>query len=148
MVTATLYTIGFTKTSAEHFFERLRQAGVKRLVDIRLHNTSTLAGFSKRGDLQYFLRTILGAAYLHQPLLAPAAQMLKAYQNKLLAWDDFAAQYVALIQSRGVGTKLDRAVFEGPTVLLCGEASADHCHRRLAAEYLRTVWGDLEIEHL
>ena len=147
-MTATLYTIGFTKSSAEHFFERLRQASVKRLVDIRLHNTSTLAGFTKLHDLQYFLRTILGVAYVHQPMLAPAAQLLKAYQNKLVTWDDYTTQYLALIQSRGVGTKLDRAVFEGPTVLLCSEATADHCHRRLAAEYLSSVWGDLEIVHL
>src|SRR3954453_18882154 len=97
-MTATLYTIGFTKSSAEHFFERLRRAGVKRLVDIRLHNTSTLAGFSKRGDLQYFLRSILGVTYLHQPLLAPAAQMLKAYQNKQVTWEDFTAQYLELLQ--------------------------------------------------
>jgi uncharacterized protein (DUF488 family) len=145
---ATLYTIGFTKSSAEHFFERLRRAGVRRVVDIRLNNASTLAGFTKRHDLPYFLRTILSAEYAHQPLLAPAPQMLKAYQNKQLTWDAYEAQYVALIQQRGVGTKLDRVVFEGPTALLCSEATADHCHRRLAAEYLRGVWGDLEIVHL
>lgn len=145
---ATLYTIGFTKSSAEHYFERLRKAGVRRVVDIRLNNASTLAGFTKRNDLPYFLRTILGATYMHQPLLAPAAEMLKAYQNKRLTWDAYEAQYVALIQQRGVGTKLDRVVFEGPTALLCSEATADQCHRRLAAEYLSAVWGNLEIVHL
>lgn len=145
---ATLYTIGFTKSSAEHFFERLRKAGVRRVVDIRLNNASTLAGFTKRNDLPYFLRTILGAEYVHQPLLSPAAEMLKAYQNKLVTWDAYEAQYVALIQKRGVGTKLDRVVFEGPTALLCSEATADHCHRRLVAEYLCDVWGNLEIVHL
>jgi uncharacterized protein (DUF488 family) len=145
---ATLYTIGFTKSTAEHFFERLRQAGVRRVVDIRLNNASTLAGFTKRHDLPYFLRTILSAAHLHQPLLAPAAEMLKAYQNKQVTWDAYEAQYVALIQKRGVGTKLDRVLFEGPTALLCSEATADHCHRRLAAEYLSAVWGNLEIVHL
>jgi uncharacterized protein (DUF488 family) len=143
-----LYTIGFTKSSAEHFFERLRRAGVKRVVDIRLHNASTLAGFTKRNDLPYFLRTILGAEYLHQQLLAPAAEMLKAYQNKQVTWDRYERQYLDLIQQRGVGAKLDRLVFEGPTALLCSEATADHCHRRLAAEYLRGVWGDLELDHL
>jgi uncharacterized protein (DUF488 family) len=145
---ATLYTIGFTRSSAEHFFERLRQAGVQRVVDVRLHNASTLAGFTKLHDLPYFLRTILGAEYVHQQMLAPAADMLKAYQNKRVAWDDYAPQYLALIQQRGVGAKLDRAVFEGPTALLCSEASAEHCHRRLAAEYLSGVWGGLEIVHL
>ena len=147
-MTATLYTIGFTKSTAEHFFERLRKAGVKRVVDVRLHNASTLAGFTKQHDLPYFLRTILGAEYVHQQMLAPAAEMLKAYQNKLVTWDDYEVRYLALIQQRGVGTKLDRVVFEGPTALLCSEATAEQCHRRLAAEYLRGVWGNLEIAHL
>ncbi len=145
---ATLYTIGFTKSSAEHFFERLRKAGVRRVVDIRLHNASTLAGFTRGHDLPYFLRTILGAEYVHQQLLAPAPEMLKAYQNKRVTWDDYAEQYLVLIQKRSVTTKLDRAVFEGPTALLCSEATADHCHRRLAAEHLCHVWGGLEIVHL
>jgi uncharacterized protein (DUF488 family) len=147
-MSTTLYTIGFTKSSAEHFFERLRKSGVKRVVDIRLHNASTLAGFTKRNDLPYFLRTILGATYLHQQLLAPAPEMLKAYQNKQMTWDDYALRYVRLIRERGVGTNLDRVVFEGPTALLCSEATAEHCHRRLAAEYLAQVWGGLEIVHL
>jgi uncharacterized protein (DUF488 family) len=33
-------------------------------------------------------------------------------------------------------------------VLLCSEATADQCHRRLVAEYLRDRWGDVEIIHL
>ena len=43
---------------------------------------------------------------------------------------------------------LDRATFAGPTVLLCSEATAEHCHRRLAAEHLSAAWGGLEIVHL
>jgi len=48
-------TIGFTKTSASGFFERIKGAGVKKVVDVRLHNTSQLAGFAKAEDLAYFL---------------------------------------------------------------------------------------------
>jgi uncharacterized protein (DUF488 family) len=144
----TLYTIGFTRSTAEHFFERLRRAGIRRLVDVRLNNTSTLAGFTKRDDLPYFLRTILNADYLHEPLLAPMPEMLKSYQGKQVGWDEYAPRYLALIEERGVATALDRAVFEGPTVLLCSEATAEHCHRRLAAEHLARAWGGLEIVHL
>ena len=103
-MTATLYTIGFTKSSAEHFFGRLRQAGIKRLVDIRLNNTSTLAGFTKRDDLAFFLRSILDVEYVHEPLLAPTPEMLKAIQGKQIGWDEYAAQYNALIQERDVAT--------------------------------------------
>jgi uncharacterized protein (DUF488 family) len=145
---ATLYTIGFTKSTAEHFFERLRQASVRRVVDIRLNNTSTLAGFTKRDDLRYFLRTILDVDYLHEPSLAPTPEMLKAYQGKQLTWDEYESTYRALIEGRGVATSLQRSVFEGPTALLCSEATADRCHRRLAAEHLGQSWGGLEIVHL
>jgi uncharacterized protein (DUF488 family) len=34
-----IYTIGFTQTTAEHFFGRLRAAGVQRLLDVRLNNS-------------------------------------------------------------------------------------------------------------
>jgi uncharacterized protein (DUF488 family) len=144
----TLYTIGFTKSSAEHFFGRLQAAGVRRLVDIRLHNTSTLAGFTKKDDLAFFLRAILDVEYVHEPLLAPTPELLKAIQGKQIGWDEYAAQYTALIQERNVAGVLERATFEGPTVLLCSEATAEHCHRRLVAEHLSAAWGGLEIAHL
>jgi uncharacterized protein (DUF488 family) len=147
-MTAALYTIGFTKSTAEHFFGRLRQADIRRLVDIRLNNTSTLAGFTKRDDLAYFLRSILDAEYVHEPLLAPMPDMLKAYQAKQVQWDAYAAQYDALIHRREVATVLKRATFDGPTALLCSEATPEYCHRRLAAEHLSAAWGGLEIVHL
>ena len=53
-----VYTIGFTKKSAYDFFEMLRESGAKRLVEVRLNNVSQLAGFAKRGDLEYFLHKI------------------------------------------------------------------------------------------
>ena len=149
-MTATLYTIGFTKSSAEHFFERLRQAGIRRVVDIRLNNTSTLAGFTRKDDLAFFLRTIwnLDTQYVHEPLLAPTPELLKAIQGKQITWDEYAARYSALIAERDVATRLARSTFEGPTVLLCSEATAEQCHRRLVAEHLSAAWGNLEIAHL
>ncbi len=79
-------TIGFTQTAAEDFFERLRKAGVKKIIDVRLHNTSQLAGFAKVDDLAYFLKTIGGIEYAHQPLLAPTDTMLKAYKKGKGDW--------------------------------------------------------------
>lgn len=55
-----LFTIGFTKKSAEHFFETLCRSGAKRVVDVRLNNVSQLAGFAKKSDLAYFLRRSAG----------------------------------------------------------------------------------------
>ena len=127
---------------------RLRAAGIKRLVDIRLNNTSTLAGFTKRDDLAFFLRSILDVEYVHEPLLAPKPEMLKAIQGKQIGWDEYAAQYNTLIAGAERREVLERATFAGPTVLLCSEPTAEHCHRRLVAEHLSAAWGKLEIAHL
>ena len=50
----TLYTIGFTKKSAEDFFELLKKHHVKNIIDVRISNSSQLAGFAKGNDLIYF----------------------------------------------------------------------------------------------
>ena len=77
-----IYSIGFTKKSAHQFFGALRQAGVRRLVDVRLNNVSQLSGFAKRQDLPYFLKELCGADYLHEPLLAPTQTMLDDYKKR------------------------------------------------------------------
>jgi uncharacterized protein (DUF488 family) len=149
-VATTLYTIGFTKSSAEHFFTRLRATGVRRLIDVRLNNVSQLDGFARRDHLEFLLRAVwsLEIEYIHEPMLTPDEAMLKAYRGKQLAWEAYADRYEALIANRGVSTVLDRNLFAGPSVLLCSEATPDHCHRRLAAEHLARAWGDLDIVHL
>jgi uncharacterized protein (DUF488 family) len=148
VTTRTLYTIGFTRTSAERFFTRLREAGIRRLVDVRRNNTSTLAGFSKKDDLAFFLREILDADYLHEPLLAPSEDLLSAYQKKQVSWDEYVPILLGQLADRKVESALDRASFDTPTVLLCSEATADRCHRRLVAEHFAQHWGDLDIVHL
>lgn len=66
-----LFTIGFTKSSAENFFSRLKNAGVKKIVDVRLNNVSQLSGFAKKNDLKYFAKSLCSAEYEHIPELAP-----------------------------------------------------------------------------
>jgi uncharacterized protein (DUF488 family) len=58
----TIFSIGFTQRTAEEFFNALRSAGVRRLLDVRLNNTSQLAGFAKREDLRFFLREVCAAS--------------------------------------------------------------------------------------
>ena len=143
-----IYTAGFTHTSAERFFERLRGAGIRRLIDVRLNNVSQLAGFSKRDDLAYFLRVICDADYLHEPLLAPTQELLDGYRKAKGSWEDYERRFLALMDERRIAERLDRRLFDVPAVLLCSEATAEHCHRRLVAEYLRDQWGDVRIVHL
>lgn len=143
-----IYTIGFTKRTAASFFGALKAAGVKQLIDVRLNNSSQLAGFTKRDDLAYFLRAICAAEYCHEPLLAPTQEMLDAYKKSKGSWEEYARQFLALIAAREVERHVQRALFAVPTVLLCSEATPERCHRRLVAEYLRDRWGAVEIIHL
>lgn len=143
-----VYTIGFTKKSAAEFFGALKRAGVKRLLDVRLSNSSQLAAFTKKDDLAYFLQEILDADYKHEPLLAPTRELLDRYKKQRGSWHDYEVAFLELMKQRGIESRLDRALFDGPTVLLCSEATAERCHRRLVLEYLRDHWGDLEIVHL
>jgi uncharacterized protein (DUF488 family) len=143
-----IHSIGFTQKTAEQFFCRIKDAGIRLLLDVRLNNVSQLAGFAKRADLEFFLREICGAGYRHEPLLAPTAEMLDAYRSKAIPWEEYEARFLSLMAEREIERNLDRALFEKPAVLLCSEATAERCHRRLVMEYLRERWGDVTISHL
>ncbi len=148
MIRAKVSTIGFTKSSAEIFFERLLRAGVKKLVDVRLHNTSQLAGFAKADDLAYFLKKIGGIEYVHQPLLAPTDAMLKQYKKEKGDWTVYEGRFLALIAERKIEEQMRPDMFDG-ACLLCSEDKPHHCHRRLVCEYLNEKWdGALEVQHL
>jgi uncharacterized protein (DUF488 family) len=143
-----IYSIGFTKKSAGEFFGALKAAGIERLLDVRLNNTSQLAGFAKQSDLKYFLEEICGAAYEREPLLAPTQEILDLFKKQKRSWETYTEAYLALIRSRKVESAISQQSFERRTVLLCSEASAEHCHRRLALEYLQQHWNDVVIHHL
>src|SRR6266545_4267108 len=84
-----IYSIGFTQKSADQFFELLKSHGIRRLIDVRLNNISQLAGFSKRDDLAYFLRELVGAEYRHEPMLAPTQELLDAYKKQKGSWSEY-----------------------------------------------------------
>jgi uncharacterized protein (DUF488 family) len=144
---ATVSTIGFTKTTAERFFQRLLNAGVRKVVDVRLRNTSQLAGFAKADDLAYFLKKIGGIEYVHQPLLAPIDSLLKTYRNKSGEWRAYEEGFLSLMSERQIENRFEPETFDG-ACLLCSEASPHHCHRRLVCDYLNEKWGGaLEVHH-
>jgi uncharacterized protein (DUF488 family) len=143
-----IYTIGFTQTTAERFFAQLADARVERLLDVRLNNTSQLAGFAKAQDLPYFASRLVGATYEHEPLLAPTQDILDAYKKRKGDWIAYEREFQALMESRCIHEVLSPASFQRRTALLCSEAEPEHCHRRLVAEFLAERWSDVEIAHL
>jgi len=141
-----IFTIGFTKTSAENFFERLRNSGVKRIIDTRLNNTSQLSGFAKGSDLDFFLKSLCNIEYIQNLDFTPTKEMLSQYRKKEISWDDYEKQFYKLIQNREIES-INKNLLED-ACLLCSEDKPHHCHRRLVAEYLEKNWSSVEIIHL
>ncbi|MFZ3056356.1 MAG: DUF488 domain-containing protein [Smithella sp.] len=140
MSTVNIYTIGFTQTSAETFFGKLIKANIKKIVDVRLNNSSQLAGFAKKDDLKYFLKALGNIDYIHIPILAPNEELLTEYRKKKVDWPTYEKQFLALMEKRRVENfispmELDQAC------LLCSEHLPAYCHRRLVVEYIKNKWG-------
>ncbi|PWU21981.1 MAG: hypothetical protein C5B50_00410 [Verrucomicrobia bacterium] len=142
-----VFTIGFTKKTAEQFFEKLRSAGIKRVVDVRLNKASQLAGFSKGKDLEYFLKQILGVEYAEAPLLAPTQALLDAYKKNGGQWEEYKRDFLRLMEERHIEEKINPSLLDGGC-LLCSEDKPHHCHRRLVVEYLQKRWGNLSVTHI
>ena len=143
-----IYSIGFTQTSAERFFGRLADAGVARVLDVRLNNSSQLAGFAKAQDLPFFLRELVGAEYRHEPRLAPTQSLFDDFKKKKGSWALFEERFIALMTERRIETVLSPRDFETPTAFLCSEATAERCHRRLVCDYLANHWPAVHAVHL
>jgi uncharacterized protein (DUF488 family) len=144
-----LYTIGFTQKSARQFFELLEQHQVTRLIDVRANNTSQLAGFTKRDDLAFFLDRILGIAYEHREILAPTPEIRSTLKDKQSGWPEYERLFNSLLVERSVLDELDRSMFASDVCcLLCSEATAEQCHRRLVAEHLSRQWPELRVHHI
>ena len=146
-----IYTIGFTKKNAEQFFSLLEKAKLTTLLDIRLNNVSQLAGYTKKDDLCFFLKRILNVKYIHSIKLAPTKQILDDYKNSKISWDKYEIEYYKLLEERNVKKLFSTIVdLNKETIcLLCSEEKANHCHRRLLAEYLKNnLSQNIEIIHL
>ena len=147
MNTIQLFTIGFTKKNAEQFFGKIINAGVKRVVDVRLNNTSQLAGFAKKDDLIYFLKAIGGIDYVHLPQLAPTQPMLDEYKKNRGDWSIYETKFLELMAQREIEKTVPPEILQ-QGCLLCSEDKPHHCHRRLVAEYLSEKWKNIETMHL
>ncbi len=145
--TIKVFTIGYAGKNAREFFAILKQSGIRKVIDVRLYNTSQLAGFTKRQDIEYFLQTIVNAKYIHLPIMAPTKQLLNDYKKGLINWQQYETQFKGVITQRQIDKHLIPQDID-MSCFLCSEAKADNCHRRLVAEYLAKVWQNVSIHHL
>lgn len=132
----TLYTIGFTKKSAEQFFNLLKSNNVKQLVDVRISNSSQLAGFAKGKDLEFFVKEICHIPYRHITDFAPSKELLDLWHKQEVTWEEYEKTYIQLLKERNVLRDYGVKSFDG-SCFLCSEDTPEQCHRRLLAEYFQ-----------
>jgi uncharacterized protein (DUF488 family) len=147
----TICTIGFSKKNLRRFVSLLQDNKVTKLIDTRLNNTSQLAGYSKKEDLEYILE-LHKIKYIHDSLLAPTKDILKDYKQKLITWEDYEKRYINLLKNRNIEGKIEEIIgYDNDTIcLLCSEDKPHHCHRRLLAEFIKQHHNktNIQIVHL
>jgi uncharacterized protein (DUF488 family) len=142
-----LFTIGFAGKPAEKFFSILINAEVEKIIDIRLNNASQLAGFTKGSDLKFFASKIGNIDYEHRLDYAPTKELLNSIRGNQLSWDQYKTEYLKLISSRDILRDINYSNFNN-ACFLCSESSADECHRKILADYLKKHNPEIEIVHL
>ena len=144
-----IYTIGFTQKSAKDFFDKIKKNNIELLIDIRLNNKSQLAGFAKGKDLEYFLCEICNCDYVHDDFFAPTKKLLDDYRSKRVSWGNYEKTFAKIMEERLIEKRFDNLYYNRNNVcLLCTEPTAEQCHRRLVAEYLKEKLKNIEIIHI
>lgn len=142
-----IYTIGFTKKSLKDFIDVLRGAEVRAVIDVRLRNTSQLAGWSKYPDFAFLLEEGFRIRYEHHPEFAPTSELLDAYK-KNGDWQWYEDEFKRLLTDRNPEAEGRALIASERICLLCAEPTPDRCHRRLVAEYLMNLAPGVEVKHL
>jgi len=130
-----LYTIGYEGAPQGEVIDRLKAAGVQVLADVRAVAASRRAGFSK---------TVLagslgegGIEYVHlRDLGTPKAGRDAARAGRVEEMREIFAGHMAEPAAATAFERLRAIARERPTALLCFEADACGCHRRVLTERL------------
>jgi uncharacterized protein (DUF488 family) len=154
---ATIGVYGFT---AKAFLERLREAGVGVLLDVRQRRgvRGSEYAWANSARLQAALAEA-GVDYRHHKELAPTTELRRLQyreddrqgvgkRSRTQLAPEYRERYVAEILDRA---DLDAVVAELPTdraaALMCVERDPEACHRSLIAERLASEYG-VTIVHL
>lgn len=144
-----LFTIGYTKKTAEEFFSLLEHNQVDVVVDVRASNSSQLAAFTKRSDLPFFLDRVARIGYRHFEFFAPTQEIRDTLKRSDQGWPEYERRFNRLLVERDVIAQVDKdLILTRACCLLCAEPAPDRCHRRLVAEHLAAHLQNLEIRHL
>lgn len=141
-----IYTIGFTKKSAEYFFDILKKNKIDLIADVRLNNKGQLAGFTKEKDFKFFL-SLFSIEFIHLKDFAPTKELRNSYHSDW-NFEKYKEGYFKLVESRNAVTNLTGLKLPHINIcLLCSEPEAEKCHRSLAAEKIAKIYN-IPIIHL
>ena len=133
-------TIGYENETLERVIEKLKRARIERVIDIRAIAASRRPGFSK---------TILaaslderGISYVHlRALGTPKAGREAARSGRTAEMRAIYAQHLAEPEAQLALKETLELACQKPSALLCYEADAARCHRRIVAEHLHEERG-------
>ncbi len=137
--TTSLYTFGYEGLTLEAFIARLKETGVRTIIDVRELPSSRKKGFSKRA----FAEALHGAgiAYAHMPALGSPKPIRDAYRVDG-SWSAYTRKFMAYLDQQGAAVaevaKIARAT---SACLVCFEADFNFCHRSMVARAAARAGG-------
>jgi uncharacterized protein (DUF488 family) len=135
-----LCTIGYERRTLPELIACLRAAGVEVLIDVRAIASSRRAGFSKTLLANGLAEA--GIEYVHlRGLGTPKAGRDAARAGRIAEMHAIFAGQLATPEAEHDLARAAGIVSERPAALLCLEADAAGCHRRIVAERLRERLG-------
>jgi uncharacterized protein (DUF488 family) len=141
-----VFTIGYETATVDSLVERLIEAGVQRVVDVRELPLSRRKGFSKT-QLSDALSEA-GISYTHVRALGNPKANRELYKGGNVT--EGARSYRAQLRGEASFAVSDLAssLSEHRTCLLCLEESPANCHRALIAERLSELHPQITVIHL
>ena len=135
-----LFTIGYEGSTQPDMIARLADAGVKVVIDVRAVAASRRAGFSKTilsGSLNE-----AGIDYVHlRQLGTPKPGRQAARAGRIAEMRDIFETHLAEPAAQLELARAAEIAVERPAALLCFEADAAGCHRRIVAEEIQARTG-------
>lgn len=141
-----LFTAGYEGLDIDTFLERLSAAGIDKVIDVRQYPISRKPGFSKTAFSTKLNEA--GIGYEHMRELGCPKPIREQY--KLDGdWSHYTRGFCAYIDTQLEA--VEHVLTEASRVdacLVCFEADATFCHRRLVAEKGRKIEPGLQVKHL
>ena len=135
-----LATIGYEAATQAEVIGRLRAAGVELVVDVRAVAASRRAGFSKTVLRRSLEAEGIGYAHL-RGLGTPKAGREAARRGRIAEMEAIFARHMATPEAQDALARAAALARERTAALLCFEADAAGCHRRIVAGLIREATG-------